>query len=338
MTGEDRDAVVAAALAELPVPPHGSAFWSDLDRRLRAEASRRTGANDEQPARVAVLDISAATPQRAARRIAIIAAAAALVVGAVAVVLAARGRDDDVASVAGQVTVPTTASAPANSTTIAPDNPTPAEAAARDAAVAWLDELASGDTATAWAQLGPASRDSWGNSFDSFDAARASFADTFTSWATATNRRVRVASVAKWEAAPLYAVTFTGQRDLHGVHHDDALVLLVRDVEGRHELEPFTPSGTIGLRVDHPQAGPTPVSLGSQDSIEISVPTDARGIGVVVDDGDEVAPSHAAPVGGDQQFSYLPPGGWTPGRHTVSVVTTYADGTPAAVTLVFVTA
>ena len=191
--------------------------------------------------------------------------------------------------------------------------------------------------AAAWAALGPASQDAW-ESFEVFEAARTGFSEGLATWAAAQHRTVEATALPDLDGRAAFVVTFTGERRLEGTAVNDAYAVVVRETSaGLPKLEPFTPSDTIGLQFVEPGKSDQPTGWTGEQPVIIGIPDRNTQAWLVIDGSAElVQPTpNAGQTEDGVELSYLPEGGWRPGRHVVTAYAVYPDGTPAATATVF---
>jgi hypothetical protein len=202
-------------------------------------------------------------------------------------------------------------------------------AAAQAATLDWIDLLAAGDMAGAWELLGPAAQAGWG-SYEAFEEARTAFAEGFATWASAEGRQVGVATVARTDQGALHVVTLTGVRAPEGNREDGAVALPVReDTNGRYLVEPPSPAGALTVEFTSPVPAAMPPVVDAEEAVVVATAGPSSGLYLVVD-GEVVTPV----LGSGGTASYVPPGGWIPGRHAVAAVVDSGAG-PAATAIVF---
>jgi hypothetical protein len=156
---EDRDLVVARAIAQLPVPDHLPGFWEVLEGRLAAEhrpGTTRVRVDTAELPAVSVLRPPAPAP--AAHRARFLAAAAVLAVVALTAGLVLRGDDGSTPTgeAAGEPVAPlsTPPGPPFPTTMVSLPRILAAPASPTAAAEAWIAAVGSGDVSTATAMLG----------------------------------------------------------------------------------------------------------------------------------------------------------------------------------------
>lgn len=234
---DDRDPVVARALASVQPPAHRADFWQRLDRSLAQTAAlgpAPTSAEPESPA-PPVTPVPLALPgrddttvvelhrttgddgggdaghDRPARRtvrfpIRLLASAAVIVaVVAAGVLVAGRGSDEggpDL-STAG----PTNTAADGAGEEIAPETTTPPETAPADprstprsVVLSFVDALGTGDFELAKTLLGPRSEQTMIERFGSVDAYLHEASEGYGAWAASEDRTVEVVELREGEA------------------------------------------------------------------------------------------------------------------------------------------
>jgi hypothetical protein len=185
---------------------------------------------------------------------------------------------------------------------------------------------------SAWERLGPAAQAGWG-SFAAFEDARTAFAEGFGTWASAEGRQAGVATVTRTDQGTLHVVTLTGVRYPEGNREDTAVALPVwEDADGNYLVEPPSPAGAAGVQFTAPEPSPTPPAIGAGDPVVVATSGPVTVLSLVVDqDGEVVTPV----LGSDGTASYVPPDGWSPGRHVVTAALLGADGSTGAAAVVF---
>jgi hypothetical protein len=334
----NRDDIVHEALERWPTPEHSSEFWSELSEHLAAQsqttpraqvklAAESPGARvDAAPADIPTiteLRPMPTTPTRrhprwlpAAAAVAVVAATA----GLVGVMSNRSSTGDQGVQIAGQP-------APLGTGADARDS-----SRAQHAALEWLDLMAEGDLRSAWEMLGPTARDAW-VTFDAFEDARTGFSEGIALWATAERREVGTISIDTAGDEALHVTTISGVRHPEGMTEDSAVTILVReDAAGRHTIEPFFPAGSAGLRFNAPVPAAEPPLMDRDAPVVVALPAENADLRLILDrDASLVTPEQD----GSGLTTFVPSGGWTPGRHTVTAVLVSGTGAPMAAVVVF---
>lgn len=234
---DDRDPVVARALASVQPPPHRADFWQRLDRSLAQTAALGPAPTSAEPESSAppVTPVPLALPgrddttvvelhrttgddgggdaghDRPARRtvrfpIRLLASAAVIVAVVVAGVWVAGRGDDELGpdlSTAG----PTNTAADGAGEEIAPETTTPPETAPADprstprsVVLSFVDALGTGDFELAKTLLGPRSEQTMIERFGSVDAYLHEASEGYGAWAASEDRTVEVVELREGEA------------------------------------------------------------------------------------------------------------------------------------------
>lgn len=323
MTDHARRPASSEPLRHLPTPEHGPTFWADLDARLsqQDDATVALAPNPPPPPipTAPPLTVPAEVSEapllrdggdrrsaRFPRSALLVAAAIVALVGVTIVRTAVHDRAEHHVMVTNPS--PTTGvSSPA--------------AEAKAEAVAWLDALSHGDMRIAWDHLGPAARGSW-STYDQFAAGRTEFSEGLATWANADDLNVGAVALDSTSGPATFVVTLTGTRHVEGMDETGGIPMLVQQTAtGGYTVEPFFPAGSTGAQLEIQGVG-NAAQISPDTPVTLTAPPGGRLILVLDRDQATVTPSRTA-MGA---ASYRPPGGWTPGRHTVTAVIT---GTPA---------
>lgn len=348
------DPVVRTALQLLPVPEHHARFWAELDvlldaaprpvvpparqRRPRVDGPVVADAPPHDQVLELVPDSSLALVPPSLRRRSNVLLSAVAVAAAVLVVVAgttlvrqrAGGEDGttevaDGAEAARDTLISSTSTSVAEGAGSDPEVPT-------DAVLAWVDALSTGDTATAWASLGPASKAHFGSQ-SAFAAEGSALAEGYGAWSAATPDDVVVTTIAGGDGS-LVVVTLVGTVLQEGTREHRADAFPVRIVDGSARLEPFAFAGELEIVVPEPvpRGGSRPVVHGD-DELVVVVPRGVKAPTIRLDDdealicgeadGTELAELDDAP---GQRCSYRPEGGIRPGTRVLTVAFLGSDG------------
>jgi hypothetical protein len=344
------DAIVRTALQLLPVPPHGAAFWAELDDRLDAE-------------RAASVPVLAAVPGPSTDSYAVTAPAlvpagstalvppalrrgsnavlAAMAVAAVVVVVVAGGsllserRTTEVVEPTERAAADLDAAfgdQPLDGVLVSMSSADQERSA--DAVLAWVRALRSGDAEAAWSALGEASRRHFGSSA-SFAGELATLAAAQGAWATTEPDDVLVTPLATDGDDLVAIVTLVGEIELDGELVRRADAFPVRMVDGEVVLEAFAAAGLMELVVPEgiTDMADRPV-VATDDELVLVVPDRTTDPVLRLDDGDPVVCGEAAgteliPMADlpGRRCSWRPAGGIPAGGHTLTVAYRSGDGT-----------
>jgi hypothetical protein len=354
------DAFVRTALQLLPVPDHGESFWTELDALLDAEpphlvdepalavgptATRVASPlltvatrHAEDDAFELVPDGSQRLVPRALRRrsnavLTAVAVAAALMVVVAGTNLVRQRADtvgttelaDSTDDTKGEVISSTSSSI---ATIVGRDAEVPT-----DAVMAWVAALATGDTESAWASMGPASQAHFGSQ-SAFVAEGARLAEGYGAWSAATPDDVIVTPVISGDDGAMVVVTLVGEVSQEGTMQQRADAFPVRMVDGAAQVEPFAFAGELEIVVPEPVPadGKRPV-VSSDDALVVVVPRGVDAPTIRLDDGEtlvcgESAGTELTELDGapGQRCSYHPDGGIPAGKRVLTVAFLSPDG------------
>lgn len=352
------DPIVRTALQRLPIPAHTDGFWARLDEVLAAEASPAALPRDQRTVLVAVPDHTSGSagdevaPRRApepdpalalvppalrrtSNGVLLAVAAAAVVVVALAGTALLEQRNGTTGVATDEVAQPSVAldalmsEAQGSDVTLAAMS-AEGEEASSEAVLSWVDDLGTGDGASAWQAMGPASQAHFGSQ-DAFESEMGSLAERYGAWSTAAPDDVLVTPVGADDEGTVAVVTLIGVVDQGGTAERQAVALPVRVVAGEAVLEPFAFAGVIEVVV------PDEAPVQDDDALVVVVPRGAEAPVLRVDDGATVVCGRAegselADIEGSasQRCSYLPPEGLDAGEHTLTTACRGSDGTSIA--------
>lgn len=336
MSALDRDAVVARALLELPVPDHGPGFWARLEASL-ADVSidddiepMPLPPSAEPGILVPMPSPSPAGEGRRGRRLLALAAAVMVVAAAVAAI-GVLGRDDQ------QVTTddPTTtiASTTSASTSPPPTSPPP-ELIGRPtpdvAVIDWITAIGRADTPTATALTGPrtaAYLEALGGSVAGYITESS---EAIGAWVDSPDRAISTIDLGTADGTTIAVVvvsgTWTGEGE-NGFRTDAYPTVQVED--GSWLVEPVAFDPAIGGRIELVRPAPMPTPPGGLDTMApdgvVSVAAPGGGTFFFsLDDSpfEQVAGEGAA---GTMRAEWDPPGDMLAQRHLLVVA--YVNGT-----------
>ncbi len=342
---EPPDPVVRTAIQLLPVPEHGAGFWDDLHARLDAEhgsaalapahgavplgpAPDRTGPGIDDVELVPLGVVPPALRRRSnAALVAVAVAAAALVVIAGGTLVGQR-TDDDVAT--------DLASSPASTAAVASSMATltgPAADLPTETVLAWVDALGEGDTASAWASLGPASRAHFGSQ-SAFAAESSALAEGYGAWSGADPEHLLVTPLPSSGDGLLVVVTLVGDVQLDGATGQRADAFPVRIVDGNAKVEMWAFAGELQMVVPEDEAqGHERPTVDEDDELVVVIPRGVEAPTIRLDDGEALVCGQAAgttleELSGTpgQRCSYQPAGGIPVGQRVLTVAFLSPDG------------
>jgi len=265
---DGRDPIVTRALHDLPVPDHDPGFWEALDRRLAEEepdvgpppADLRV-VTSELPALQVLAPTPPTAPAHRARFLAVAAAVAVVAIGTGVLLRGGGGEPTEQAATTLPLgDAPDAGSRPApppTPATVADPQQVVATAASPEAAVfAWIQALGTGDTDTAAALLGPASRryiESLGTTPErySFD-----FQEGYGAWAGAPDLVLTPVGIPDAGVVVVLSGTYAGEGSATTDRID--AIPAVEVVEGQWAVEPVAYGSTARqpLKVVRPEPHP----------------------------------------------------------------------------------
>lgn len=347
------DQFLRTALQLLPVPDHGTDFWSELDALLAAEPAPADRPLKRDTRRTLVADPATAPAPRAAapgrglalvpdhsmalvppalRRTSNVVLSAVAVAAAVVVVVAGttlvRQRSSD--------STDTTEAAVASTTSLVAVTGADAEAPT-EAVLAWVAALGDGDMTTAWDALGPGSQAHFGSE-TAFAAEEGAMVQSYGAWSATTPDDVLVTPVVAGADGQVVVVTLVGTVSQEGTEQRRADAFPVRIVDGEARVEPFAFAGELEIVVPEPvPAGGTRPVVQADGELIVVVPRGVEAPTIRLDDGDplvcgaaegtELTEADDAP---GQRCSYQPEGGIPAGARVLTVAFVAPDGSGVA--------
>lgn len=264
------------------------------------------------------------------------AAAALLLVVAMASLLQDGDEGETVRAADGPTTTTTSAPPP---TTTAPVVAAPTfEAAAEQAARAWVEAVGAGDFDRAWDLLADQSREAT-RGRDGFDTSRTALAEGWGAWAGVPGVSYRVVSLPGLasdlpaELPRLAVVTLTGVVEQEGTTAFRALSMAVRGTVEEPRVDLFADVG-IDLQPGPDASGgaliPGRTNLGAY------TPAAAK-VWFVVDDRAPAGPDEVQGADGDKQFAtFTPTPALTSGRHVLTVAALMVNGQVLTRSIVYI--
>ena len=192
---------------------------------------------------------------------------------------------------------------------------------ASSAAERWENAVAVGDAPTAWALLGPQSRQSVGGQAGFDHTLAASLSATWARWATTRSPQVNVIPLAASGGLHTWAVLFREPTNESGGVPASAVSLAVRTGSQGLQVEPFVPGPALDL-IDLPPGNAAP-TLPSTTPIPVRI--DAADP-VVAIDGTAEPPASLKRGAHGTVIQVAPDPAPTPGLHVVTVGYLTADG------------
>lgn len=263
------------------------------------------------------------------------AAAAALVL--VVATASLLGDGDDEGSKIRAADRPSTAPTATGPVPVAPTF----EAAAQQAARAWVDAIGAGNFDRAWDLLADQSREATGGR-SGFDASRSALAEGWGAWAGVPGVSYRavllpgLGSDLPAELPRLAVVTLTGVVEQEGTTDFRAVSMAVRGTAQEPRVDLFAADVGIELHPGPDPSGSTPIPGGT--NLGAYTPSAAK-VWFVLDDRAPADPGDVQGADGDQQFAtFTPTPALTEGRHVLTVAALMVNGQVVTRSIVYTVA